>query len=110
MEGFLIAYPAALVTLLVAAVVFSHVHAPLPRTRQVMRRIGFAVHVVGVLAIAFTAVDTVVLLVTSANPLVVIIGIVDVAAIWWITGGIAMRFGVRREELYWWREGGAPQP
>jgi hypothetical protein len=103
MEGLaLVAYPAMTIAL-VAAVVFSHVHAPMPRTRRVMRRLGFAVHILGVVVIVAAAVDALLLYLGGGNPFVFLGAGITAAAVWWISGGIAMRFGVRRDELFWWR-------
>jgi len=110
MEGFLAAYTLLLAVLLVAAVVFSRLRAPLPRLRRVMRGTGFGVHALGVIGIVWTGIAALDLLVGGRDLFAALSALVGMAAIWWISGGIAMRFGVRREELDWWRRrNGAPQ-
>jgi hypothetical protein len=103
MEGAANALSIAMATLLVGALVYSHLSEPAPTVKRAMRGLGFAVHVAGLLVMVVLLGLGIGALLRTANPLALLWPLLGALTTWWLTGGIAMRFGVRRDELIWWR-------
>jgi hypothetical protein len=96
------AYLVAILLLIAGSVGFRRIRHPSARAARAARRLGFAVHIAAQLGIAAVLVEALLALVTTRSAWPLLGATLGGPAIWWLSGGIAMRFGVRRDELLWW--------